>query len=391
MLTGAFIIGLKDLHQRLRDRSALVMAVVAPLGLVLILNATLGSAAETTKFEFAVLNADQAELGVSFESLMAQLEAEKIATIVRVSNRAELDGLIGDGALNAGFVIPEGFTESARAGEGPEIVVVGDRSSPISVSVANAIASSFAAEVDYVRIAVGSVVLTSPGPVDVQQLITTAQQSAPPIIIDTASQEGHGLDIAGYYAISLSIFFLFFTVQFGVLSLLEEEEAGTLARLRSAPISPWSIIMGKLLSSFVLGVLSTTVMVIATSWLMGVRWGNPAGVAVFVVLGVLAATAIVSLVLSVAHTAEQAGAYASMGSVVLGLLGGVFFPIDQSSGFLRAASFISPHRWLLEGFREISYGSPIASLGGPILIILGFIVVTGSVGLLAATRGVSRQ
>ena len=35
----------------------------------------------------------------------------------------------------------------------------------------------------------------------------------------------------------MAVFFLFFTVQFGVTSLLEERNDGTLARLLAAPIS----------------------------------------------------------------------------------------------------------------------------------------------------------
>ena len=44
------------------------------------------------------------------------------------------------------------------------------------------------------------------------------------------------LDVTTYYAAGMAVFFLFFTVQFGVASLLEERKEGTLSRLLAAPI-----------------------------------------------------------------------------------------------------------------------------------------------------------
>ncbi len=66
--TSAVIIGLKDLRQRMRDQSALVMAFVAPFGLAFILNATLGSATESTVFEFGIVNADAGSVGQNLEA-----------------------------------------------------------------------------------------------------------------------------------------------------------------------------------------------------------------------------------------------------------------------------------------------------------------------------------
>ena len=63
----------------------------------------------------------------------------------------------------------------------------------------------------------------------------------------------------------MAVFFLFFTVQFGVTGLLEERNDGTLARLLAAPISRAAILFGKLLTSFALGVISMTVLVAATT------------------------------------------------------------------------------------------------------------------------------
>jgi ABC-2 type transport system permease protein len=80
-----------------------------------------------------------------------------------------------------------------------------------------------------------------------------------------------------------------------------------------------------------------TVLVVATSLLLGASWGNPWGVGMLIVAGVLAATGITSVVASLARTAEQAGSWQAVVAVTLGMLGGAFFPIQQSGSFMATA------------------------------------------------------
>ena len=175
----------------------------------------------------------------------------------------------------------------------------------------------------------------------------------------------------------MAVFFVFFTVEFGVRSLLEEREEGTLARLLVAPVNAWSVIGGKALAGFVLGLVSTTLLVVATTWLIGAEWGDPLGVALLVLGGVLAAVGVTALVATLASTPAQAGAYVSIVAVVGGLLGGTFFPISQA-GLLGTLRFLSPQGWLMEGFQD-SAGGSVADIAGPLAGVLAIAVATGAV------------
>ena len=158
------------------------------------------------------------------------------------------------------------------------------------------------------------------------------------------------------------------------------------AALLVAPIPEISLLLGKLISSLVVGVTTMVVLAVSTTLIVGADWGNPAAAAVLIIVGVMAAMALALLVSTVAHTAEQAGAYASIAALVLGLLGGVFFPLSQAPGLLNNISLISPHRWLLSGFRDVSYGAGIADLGPNLAVLGGFVLVAGGVGLALAGR-----
>ena len=53
---------------------------------------------------------------------------------------------------------------------------------------------------------------------------------------DVSADDASELDAATFYAAGMAVFFLFFTVQFGVSSILDERRDGTLARMLVAPV-----------------------------------------------------------------------------------------------------------------------------------------------------------
>jgi ABC-2 type transport system permease protein len=184
----------------------------------------------------------------------------------------------------------------------------------------------------------------------------------------------------------MAVFFLFFTVQFGVSSLLDERRDATLARLLAAPVPRLSILAGKVLTSMVVGVLSMTVLAVATSLLLGADWGQPLGVAVLVLSGVLAATGIMAVVAGLARTVEQAGNWQAIVGVTLGTLGGVFFPIGQVGGVLEAVSRLTPHRWFMQGLAELAGGGGVSAVLPAAGAMSLFAVVTGGVAVLLLRR-----
>ena len=383
------VIAAKDIVQRLRDRSVYIMGIIGPLVLVVIMSATVGAADDVSAFEFAVADGDGGEVAAAFEALLVDLEAEGTVEVTVAADRAALERLVDDGDVAAGFFIPPGFSGSAVAGGPAELTIVGDPGSPIAVDVAQAIADTFVEDFDYVAVATATVVEIENSGGDLQragELAAAAVALEAPIAIVPVETDGRGRDMASYYSVSLSVLFLFFTVQFGVLSMMEEREVGTLSRIVAAPIRPVSIVLGKMASALVIGLVSMVVLVVTTALFVGAEWGDPIAVGVLILAGALVAISLSVLVAAAARTSEQAGAYATMAALVLGLLGGVFFPIGDAPGVLEAFSYASPHRWLLDGFRDVSYGADVGSLGATVGTLAVFIALFGGIGLFWSGR-----
>jgi ABC-2 type transport system permease protein len=203
--------------------------------------------------------------------------------------------------------------------------------------------------------------------------------------VKDVSSKTKQLDFKTFYAAGMAVFFLFFTVQFGVTSLLEERNEGTMARLLAAPITRASILGGKVLTSFLVGVISMTVLAVASTVLFGASWGNPLGVAILIVAAVLSATGVTALVASFSRDAEQAGNIQTIVSVILGALGGTFFPVSQASGILSTLTFIAPQAWFLRGLGDL-HGGDLSVIWVPVLAMLAFGVVTGAFAMTRLRR-----
>ena len=374
----ARLIASKDLKLRIRDRSAIIVGVVAPLGLAVIFNAILGGVSGGDFVPaFAVANLDQGPVGAAFVDVLEQIDADGIIEIGgEPASEAEATTLAEEGVVSAAIILPQGLSEAVQAQEPIGIVVIADPDNPVSAEIARSLAAGFASEIRVAQLAVVTAIESSDaaiGPEQIAQLAEEAAAGLPEAIsvgaVETTTRE---LDLATFFAAAMSVFFLFFTVSFGVNGLLEEQQQGTAQRLIAAPIRQSSIVSGKAIVSFALGIVSMTILIVTSSLLLGADWGNPIGVGLLVVAGVFSATGLMMVVAAYAKTPEQAGNLQAILAVGLGMLGGIFFPGSLGTGVLSYVAYISPHRWFLVGLGDLAGGDDLPVILPSLLGLIAF-------------------
>ncbi|WP_439657851.1 ABC transporter permease [Lentzea sp. HUAS TT2] len=378
----ALLIALRDLRERARDRTAYVLALVLPLGLAGVFTLILGNiGGDGEVFRYAVADADRGVVATTFTGEVLRGAASSGAIEIRTaSSAAEARSWVDGGEVTAAFLLPQGLTEDVTAGRAARIEVVGDVDAPTGTQVARSLAEAYTGRLAAVRVAVAATVhsgVTTPP----AELAAEAAASLPETVLAEDTTNRRQLDPKTQYAAGMAVFFLFFAVQSGVTGLLDERRTGTLARLLAAPVRRSSILAGKLLTSVVIGVLSMAVLIVASSLLMGARWGHPAGVGLLVLSGVLAATGAMAVVAALAKTAEQAGGWQAVVAIVLGALGGAFFPVAQAGRVLEVLSLVAPHRWFLRGLADLA-GGGVAAVLPSVAAMTAFAAVTCSAALL---------
>ena len=382
-MRAALTIAAKDLKERLRDRSAIILAVIVPLGLAFIMNLTLGPITDQAfSTEVAVADADGGAVAQAFSGMLTEIEEAGFIAVSEASDSAAARVMIADDQVSTAYLIPDGFSNAVGMSQEAVITVVANPDQPIGAQVGTAMAEGFAGEVNAVRLSVATALAL--GADDPAALAAAASAEPAPIALASEQTEGRGFDFATFYATGIAVFFLFFTVQFGVLSIIDERETGTMPRLLVAPISKQSILVGKLSASFLMGVASTVVLWIATTLLMGAEWGSSIGVLILIIAGVAAAMGLTAAIATFTTTAEQAGAITAFIVVVFGVLGGVFFPVTRVSGAFVVVSRLAPHFWLMDGFQRLSAGEDIVNILPALGAIMLFAVTLGAIGLFRA-------
>lgn len=391
-MRATWTIAAKDLRLRLRDRSFLIVGIIAPLGLAFIFNMVFGGGindvGQNITLELGVVDQDGGEISDAFIEVMGSVEESGLVELTAYDSEAAGRQAVEDGDIGAVFLLGDSLSADLEAGRDTEIGVVGSVDAGTTTQVAESIAEQFALGVQQATAsAVTALVSGAIGPDEVAGAAADAGERPPLLPVEVTEAATRQLDSATYLTAGMAIFFVFFIAGTSMTSMLDERREGTMSRLLGAPIAPGSILAGKSLTSVLMALVSMTVLMVAAVFLMGADWGHPAGAAILVVTAVLAVSALMTTVSGFARTAEQAGNLQSIVAVTLAMLGGTFVPISGDDTLLGMLSLATPNAWFLRGLAESAGGGWTAAL--PAAAVLGAMaLVFGIIGLSVARKGV---
>ena len=387
-LAAAVAIAGRILRQRLRDRSAIVFSIVTPLGLAVAFSQLIPNDFASFHTRFVVVDADRGAVStVLVQDVLGQVRDAGVADVDLVADEATARAEVKDQTAGAAILVPGGLTAAVQGGQPAQIRILSG-AFPTSVAIAQAVVERFAADVGAVQLMVATAAATG-GTADATtiQRATEAVRDPSPIGITDAATQRLQASLATFYGAAMAIMFVFFATQYGALAILADRQVGTLNRLLAAPIRPAAIVLGSALAGFALGLVSMTVLVLATTLLVHAAWGPPALVAVLVVAAVVAAMGISALVASIGRTPQQAGGLNAIVALTMAAIGGVFIPLNQAPAVLTSISVVTPHAWFIRGINTLAgAGASLADILPSVAVLLAMGIVTGAIGLARARR-----
>ena len=148
--------------------------------------------------------------------------------------------------------------------------------------------------------------------------------------------------------------FVFFLVNLMARSFLTEQDLGTLRRLRTTPVRPTSILLGKTLPFYIISVLQTAALFLTGKLLFGMDWGpRPWLLSPIILSCSAAATGLGLLVATLVDTESQVSAYSTSVVILLAGVSGCFMPRDWLPETMQTLSLATPHAWALIGYEEV--------------------------------------
>ncbi len=388
-MPAPLLIAGKDLRQRMRDRSAIVIGLVAPLVIATLMSVAF-KGADTFHYTLALVDTDHGPVSTALEHILHEAPLSQVITVKDVPTRQAAADDVRSNHAQAALVFPEGFSTSVEGTHPLPLSTLTSVNNQAAANITASIASSFVAQLNANRLSVATALDAGATGAQVARLEAVAATLRIPEAMVQRPIGSHPLKVISYYGPAMAIFFLFFTISYTARSFFVDRSTGMIERMRAAPIRPVEILLGKVLSAFVFGVASLGVIALVTTLVFGANWGDPLAAAALCIAVVIAVVCLTALVIGLARTQRQAEGIASAVVFGLALLGGNFVFISAMPDVMKRIALFTPNGQALRAFTDLSTtGGGLHTVVTPILAILGFSLVVGLLAALLARRAVA--
>jgi linearmycin/streptolysin S transport system permease protein len=411
-------IAFKDLTRSVRSLFAVGMMIAAPLLLIgLMYFAFGGASSETTAMpnvSVGVVLADSLPadslldepLGESIRGIFFDDSVVSWITAADYEDEAAARAALDAQEIGVAVIIPQDFTAQVMAGEtGTQVLILADPTLTVAPQVVENMVAAMLDGVTGGGIAIQTVMErqqangVQPDPASIPALVEryggwyvdfqralfhypdrAAFVMAAPAAqgeAESAMQKMMGLMMAGQM-----VFFSFFTGAYSMMSILREDEEGTLARLFTTPVDRTIILAGKFLAVFLSVVVQGIVLIVASHFAFQINWGDPLSVILTLAGQVIAASGLGVLLISFVENMRQSGFVLGGGLTGLGMISGLFTAnIEMPAAFGMLANF-TPQGWVIKSWKIVMNGQPLADLALPLVVLVVMGVVMFAVGAL---------
>ena len=126
---AAVRIAIKDLKLRVRDRSAFILGLIAPLMLAFIFNTVLGGAVDGggLSLDYGIVDLDGSEISAAFTSVLTAAESEEILTVETFPDETSAAEAVEEGDIDAFIGFQPFGTRAVQASNELHIVTTGEK------------------------------------------------------------------------------------------------------------------------------------------------------------------------------------------------------------------------------------------------------------------------
>jgi ABC-2 type transport system permease protein len=409
-------IAIKDLTRSVRSLFLIGMALAAPLLISLLIYFAFGSMkngdVSMTFIRVGVVDADvlpaqaalQAPLGKSVHDMFFDESVRSWISASDYADPASARAAVNNQEIGVAVIIPATFTRDyLGSGAKTPIIILQDPTLTIGPTVVSEMVTSLldgvagggvAYKVSNARILANGKTLEPAKAsaliqaytnwyADFQRALFHNPEQAVLVVTTPAAagKSGNGLQaMMGLVMAGQLIFFSFFTGAYAMLSILQEAEEGTLARLFTTPTRRILILVGKFLAVFLIVLFQGLVLLVAGRLIFGIRWGEPGTIILALFGQMVASVGLAVLLVSFIKTSKQAGPIFGGALTGLGMLSGLFTTNIAMPDSFKAIANFTPQGWVLKAWTLSLVGQPASNMILPCLVLVGMGLVMFAVG-----------
>ncbi len=383
-------IALNELLLLRKDKMAVVWMIILPLGMTTIMGLVFGGfggGSEAVMIDLPVVDHDGGEMAAVVLDILLQTESLHVEMEYDEETARQL---LADGKRAGVVLIPSGFSAAITSGQPTVlelIVTPGGQTAPLLEGMVRGVTSGFSNVQTSVEVAISEVQrATGSTDLDYEGIASRVAATAlerledPPVrarITTVGSEEEEEFNIFDQAVPGYAVMFAMFTVLSAAGGILEEKERGTFKRLLISPIPQWSLLGGKLLAQFLVGVGQIALMFIFGAFVLRVGLGSSLlGLLLITLATCWATTSLGILLVAVIRSRKQIHPITTL--IILGssAIGGSWFPLFMMPKAVQQVARITLVAWAMEGYNRLMI------LGGSLADVwvnIGVLVLYGAV------------
>jgi ABC-2 type transport system permease protein len=358
----AFSIAVLNLRRLFRDRTGAFFVLVFPFLIILSLGVTFGGGVTPT---LGVVHGD----GAIAVDLADRLGAIEDLDIERFADVERLRDAVERGIVEGGLIVPPDHDDVVIAGGTGRLTYLtrpGGAGTELRLTVAAAVEEQ-SIELVAARFLVGQGLAGSLD--DAREAAERATEHVSPVEVDVATAGAEtdlGFDRG---AAQQLILFMFVTSLSASSMLIETRRLGVSRRMLATPTRAGTVLVGEALGRFAIALLQGALIVVGTTLLFGVDWGNLLTTVVVILLFALVGTGAAMLLGSVLRNAAQAGGLGVFLGLVLAALGGCMVPLELFPPTMATIAHLTPHAWAIDALTEALAGATPAAVASDLAVL----------------------
>ena len=405
-----------ELKLFLSDRRSVVIGIVTPILLATFFGFLFSGAGRRETAKIPVLVADADGSAVS-RAVVAGLASDPLLSVASAAEGAAREA-VRKGSAAAAVVLPKGFGEAAvraffGAATAPGVTLLVDPSRATEAGLVRGLLSEKVFREasreafggaggkkvldDSLRALEADPALPTPRTEALKRLLRDVAQwqgtakggaepgaaprgpgAAVPFTLDevpVTARQGVAYNSYAHSFAGMAIqFLLFVAIDFGI-ALLLERQGGLWKRLRSAPLSRSSLLLGKAAAGALVGLVSVGATFAFGIVVLGVRVeGSVAGFLLLLLASALMASSFGLLLAALGRTPGATRGLAILAVLLLVMLGGGWVPAFVFPAWLQKVTLVLPTRWAIDGLDAVTWrGAGLAAGALPaVAVLLGY-------------------
>jgi ABC-2 type transport system permease protein len=371
---NSFYIAFNMVKRILGQKKGVLIYIAIPTFVISLIIALVGHA-PAREVTIAYINQDQGNLG---KHLVHELLLRKDYKLKEMSNIEALKEEVIKQQANSAFVIPANFSDSLYIGNGPQVEMYHLSISEASFTLKLHVDSI----VGELKQTVSSLQTASLQGADLQAAVekTLAQ-------IEKHQVKAAVTDLNLYLNPSLStiigfmLMFMMSVINSTVTLIMEDRKQMTMARIFTAPVRSFEILMGNFMGSFLVGSLQILLILSITRYIL--QFDYHLGFVPQLIIMEFFLLASMGIASAVAGLVKNSSNITSINSLVITptcMLGGCFWPVSIMPDWMQKLSNFVPQTWAIDAIQRMSTGQGLMDVLLNIGVLALFAVILLGVG-----------